>query len=47
MEMNNQIKYDDNFLSQDNYEIVMDYCLNANYFYGESDDYGSSSYRND
>ena len=40
MEMKNHIKYDDNFLSQDNYKTVIDYCLNANYFYGESDDYG-------
>lgn len=33
-----EIRYEDNFLSQEDYENVVDYCLNAKYSYGESDD---------
>lgn len=37
MEIKNKIKYDDNFLSQNDYERVLNYCLNADYCYGERD----------
>jgi hypothetical protein len=33
-----EIKYEDDFLSQEEYNEVVNYCLNAKYSYGESDD---------
>jgi Rps23 Pro-64 3,4-dihydroxylase Tpa1-like proline 4-hydroxylase len=39
--MNDDIKVIDNFLSDTDFSYVVDYCKNASYFYGESDDYGN------
>ena len=33
-----EINYDDNFLSQNEYESVLDYCINTEYSFGEVDD---------
>lgn len=33
-----EINYDDNFLAQNEYESVLDYCVNTEYSFGESDD---------
>ena len=33
-----EINYDDNFLSQNEYESVLDYCINTEYSFGERDD---------
>ena len=33
-----EINYDDNFLSQSEYESVLDYCVNTEYSFGEVDD---------
>ena len=32
-----EINFDDNFLENKEFKIVRDYCLNASYHYGESD----------
>jgi Rps23 Pro-64 3,4-dihydroxylase Tpa1-like proline 4-hydroxylase len=40
MELNNEIKYDDNFLSHDDFMKVLHFCRTTDYFFGESDDYG-------
>lgn len=37
METKMKIKYQDDFLSNFEYENIFDYCLNANYGYGERD----------
>jgi len=38
MEIENmEINFDDNFLENKEFKIVRDYCLNASYHYGESD----------
>ena len=35
-----EINYEDNFLSQNEYESVLDYCLHTEYTFGEIDDDG-------
>ena len=40
MELKDKIKYDDNFLTPEEFVKVHDYCHRADYSYGESDDYG-------
>ncbi len=40
MEMMDRIKYDDDFLSPDDFMKVLDLCHTTQYSYGESDDYG-------
>ena len=40
MEMNDSIKYNDSFLSPDDFRKVLDLCHTTDYSYGESDDYG-------
>ena len=40
MEMKGKIKYDDNFLTPEEFRKVYEYCITAEYFYGEADDYG-------
>lgn len=37
---NTEINYDDNFLSPNDFKNVVNYCHDASYIYGESDDYG-------
>ena len=40
MEMKGKISYDDNYLSQNDFTYVHDYCTTAQYSYGEIDDDG-------
>ena len=40
MELKDKIKYDDNFLTPEEFVKVYDYCHKAQYSYGEADDYG-------
>ena len=40
MELNGKIKYDDNFLTPEEFVQVHEYCKSAEYRYGEADDYG-------
>lgn len=39
MELNGKIKYEDNFLSPEEFLEISQYCMDAEYRYGEADDY--------
>ena len=40
MELNGKIKYEDNFLSSEEFLEISQFCRDTEYRYGESDDYG-------